>query len=607
MCGIIGFESTGKRPVISTAINMLRKLEYRGYDSAGLAYTDENGIHIYKKKGNIDNLAALLDEQLQSRCDIKSIIGHTRWATHGAPSDINSHPHTDCTGTLTVVHNGIIENFKELREELEARGHVFKSDTDTEVIAHILEETMAEGDIIKGFIEGISRLEGSYAVQVISSSFDGILAAKMDSPLVVGLGKNEVFIASDVTPLVRYTRKVVYLNNGQYIYASGGKVEFFDKSGKFTPSVTYMDISPEAAEKGGYEHFMLKEIYEQPDAIHTSIIGRLIPPYLDINVDSRFFDLHDRILLLACGTSYHAAMVGKYYFEDLLGIPVEVQYASEYRYSSYTLGNPYVIAVSQSGETADTLAALRECRARGYSSLAITNVMGSSITRLADNYILTHAGPEIGVAATKTFTTQVISLLLTALTIGHVTHRIDNETEDLIVSTLRKLPRLCSNVLSSDGMVTAIAEYIAGFENAFFIGRNLNYPVALEGALKLKEISYIHAEGYPAGELKHGPLALLTPESPVIAILDMDHTHEKMLSNIGEVISRGAPVIILAMEGDESPGKYSDMIVQIPRTTRFGSPILYGVIMQMLSYYAARNRGCEIDQPRNLAKSVTVE
>jgi len=594
MCGIVGY--TGNYDVGDVLIQGLLRLEYRGYDSAGVAIKGPHGIDIQKKKGRIKELDPSKFEKGNTG------IGHTRWATHGKPSDENAHPFVDCGGEISIVHNGIIDNFVEIKSRLEENGHKFTSETDSETIVHLLEENY-EGDMIQALKRTTDELRGSYAIVAMHKDHDELVVARDQSPLVIGVGANENLVASDVPAILGYTNEIKYLMDGDMARITDDSVEIWDENGDIVDRET-KEISwdLEDAEKGGYEHYMLKEIHEQPKAIHDSLLGRL-SEFND--VDFSKYDI-DSVQLIACGTSYHAALVGKYILENIARIPCMVDMASEYRYSSSPDTYPFTILISQSGETADTLAAAKEAKQRGCKTLGITNVLDSSLTREVDEVIYTQAGPEIGVAATKTFTTQLIVLYLVALQMGLVRKTLSPAKAEEYRSELRRLPRKVEKILDQSKRIKDISDKLSKAEDIFFVGRNINYPVAMEGALKLKEIAYIHAAGYPAGELKHGPFALLTEKTPVIAISVKDHTFEKMLGNIGEIAARGSPIIAVGEE-DRELVKLSDDVVFIPKISPTFTPILVNVVLQLFAYYTAYNLDREIDKPRNLAKSVTVE
>lgn len=612
MCGIVG--CVGKRNVIPILLESLKRLEYRGYDSAGIATLSNTEIDITKTKGKISELETILD--IKADCSIG--IGHTRWATHGTPSSTNAHPHTDCNGNIAVVHNGIIENFQSLKEELIRNGHIFNSDTDTEVFAHLVEEHYT-GDLTIAVKESLLHVRGSYAIAVISDNEpDTIVAARKDSPMVVGLGKNENFIASDVPAILKFTNRIIYVNDGEVVTLKGTSVDISALSGAKVP---YKEITinwdVEDAERAGYEHYMLKEIHEQPRSVRETMEDRLlefeaIVDFREIETLEKKIHTLNGITILACGTSYHAGLIGKYVLEDMLRIPVRVEYSSEFRYNNSLSGkNSLALCISQSGETADTLAALEEAKSQGFKTLAITNVPGSSITRKADEVIFTRSGIEIGVAATKTFTSQILTLFMLGLYLARIRNfcstTIDFETSCHMITSLKYLPVLMESLLDDISDIEKCSSKICKANSCYFIGRGVNYPLALEGALKMKEISYVKAEGFPAGELKHGPLALITEGTPVIAIAPRGTTYSKILSNIKEVKARNAYVIAIASDSDNEIAKYVDFVLKIPDVEEIFSTMLSAVVLQLLAYYVAKNKGADIDQPRNLAKSVTVE
>ncbi|MDD1720857.1 MAG: glutamine--fructose-6-phosphate transaminase (isomerizing) [Euryarchaeota archaeon] len=608
MCGIVG--CTGNQSVTPILVESLKRLEYRGYDSAGIATLNGAEIDVTKIEGKISELESILNFNNNACVG----IGHTRWATHGVPSSTNAHPHVDCSGSVAVVHNGIIENFQALKEELKGRGHIFSSETDTEVIAHLIEETY-NGDLECAVRDALSRVDGSYAIAVISDNEpDVIVAARKDSPLVVGLGDGENFVASDIPALRKFTNKVIYVNDGEIVRLTRNNVTVSTLDGlSVEKSVVIASGSVQDAERGGYEHFMLKEIHEQPKALRETMEDRLYE--LEGNVD--FKELRaiehaiediESISIIACGTSYHAGILGKYMLEDLVRIPVRVEYSSEFRYNNPLPGNKSLaICISQSGETADTLAAMNEARSQGYLTLAVTNVDGSTITRKADEILLTRSGTEIGVAATKTFTAQLLTLYMLGVYIARMKTLIDVETSRYMISSLKAVPGLIESLLDDINNIEKCALQVCEADCCYFIGRGLNYPIALEGALKMKEISYIRAEGFPAGELKHGPLALITTGTPVIALVPKGKTYYKMLGNIKEVKARNANVTAVANNSDDEIPKYVDSVIRIPDIDELFSPMLTAVVLQLLAYYTAKFKGAEIDQPRNLAKSVTVE
>jgi glucosamine--fructose-6-phosphate aminotransferase (isomerizing) len=596
MCGIVGY--AGARKAQPILLDCLKRLEYRGYDSAGMAVISGD-LQLFKSEGEIARLESGMPE-------MKGELGiaHTRWATQGKPTTENAHPLADCSNKLAVVHNGIISNFMELRESLIKSGHKFSSETDTEVFAHMVEAEF-DGDLLSAVRKALSHIEGTYAFAVVAAGKDEIVVARCESPLVVGLGTGENFVASDVTALLKYTNKMIYLKDGEVARITKDSVMILDNAGaEVRREPQKVDWSVEDAEKGGYAHFMLKEIFEQPEAIHESLLGRIESLSSETFFDGRDFS---SVKIVACGTSFHAGLVGKYIIEEIAKTPTTCQISSEYRYSSAPRENPLVVLVTQSGETLDTMAAAREAKKRGHKTVAIANVMGSAITREVDHTIYTRAGPEIGVAATKTFTTQVIAMYLLAMDLGLQTRALNAQARRAVIGELRNLPRHVQDVLNKASEIDALAQKYHSARDMFFIGRNINYPIALEGALKTKEISYIHGEGFPAGEMKHGPLALFSKDSPVIAIAMKDHTYEKMLGNIGEVSARGSPVIAIGVEGDSELEKYADEVIRIMDVPPVFSPIPVIVVLQLWAYYLAKHRGCPIDKPRNIAKTVTVE
>lgn len=609
MCGIVGY--IGPKQASPFLIEGLTKLEYRGYDSAGIAVFDGTEIHIEKSVGRL----GILEKKLEKHNLEGSLgIGHTRWATHGRPSDGNSHPHTDCTGKFVVVHNGIIENYLHLKEKLIAKGHVFTSETDTEVVAHLLEEHY-DGDFEAAVKKVLNEIEGSYALVFMTQyEPDKIICTKQDNPLVIGLGEGENFIASDIPAIISRTRRTYILSDGEMAIVTKDSVWVQNRQGiPVTKKVFEVHWDAEAAEKGGYEHFMIKEIYEQPKAIRETMTGRLSKDDTHISFDELKWtkgevDAFKKIVIVACGTAYHAGIVGKYYLENLARIPVEVDVASEFRYRSPLVDeNTLAIVISQSGETLDTLAALKEAKRLGAKTLAITNVVGSSISREADYVAYTWAGPEIAVASTKAYTTQLISMCMLAIYMGGLKGTLSSERMHDLIKGLRNLPAQVHEMLEDVEPIKTFAQQYGFNEDVFFIGRSLDYAVALEGSLKLKEISYIHAEAYAAGELKHGTLALIIEGVPVIALATQHDVYEKTLSNIKEVKARDAVVIGIALQGDTEIKKYVDHTIFIPDADKFLAPILAVVPLQLLAYYAAITRGCDVDKPRNLAKSVTVE
>lgn len=597
MCGIAGY--VGYRRASQVLLGCLKRLEYRGYDSAGVSVADD-GLSVVKQVGEIDKLEASMPDMAGGVG-----IGHTRWATHGGVTEANAHPHVSCDGEVAIVHNGIIENFAGLRGELQREGHVFTSETDSEVVAHLIEEAY-DGDLAAAVRAATARLEGSYAVVAVAADEpDTVVAARRESPLVVGVGDSENFISSDVPAFLEYTNRVIYLEDGETCVLHRGEVTVTDGEGhRIEKDIETVDWSVEDAEKGGYPHFMLKEIHEQPATIADTLRGRIgeIAPLVDLDG----LPVHDvdAVTVVACGTSYYAGMVGKYLLERLTGLPVTVELASEYRYHGSKRG--LVVAVSQSGETADTLGAVKAAKREGCRTLAVTNVEGSSITREVDASMLTRCGPEIGVAATKTFTAQLATLLLLGLYIGLEQGSLTEDEMHAYAAQLRDVPAAVEEVIDGEEVLD-VAGWLHEHDSVFFIGRGRDYPLALEGALKLKEISYIHAEGFAAGELKHGPFALLTEQTPVVAIVSPGPVYDKMIANIGEIKARDAPVVAVAPVGDEEIEKYADWVIRYPATPGLVGCFPVAVVLQLLAYHVARRRGCPIDKPRNLAKSVTVE
>jgi len=609
MCGIVGY--VGDKEAAGFLLEGLAKLEYRGYDSAGIAVFDGAKIGVEKSVGR---LAALRDKLKGHELKGTMGIGHTRWATHGRPSDVNSHPHTDCSGDFVVVHNGIIENYLTLKEELIEKGHSFKSETDTEVVAHLIEEVY-NGDFVASVREVLRRVEGSYSLVFMSSKHPGtLIATKQDNPLVIGVGEGENFIASDIPAIIQRTRRTYILNDGELAVITKDSIKISNRQGEpVTKKIFEVNWNAEAAEKGGYEHFMLKEIHEQPKAVRDTMSQRIAKDGKTIVMDELKWDADylnsfNKIYIVACGTAYHAGMVGKYYIEKLARTVVEVDVASEFRYREPIVDeNTLFIAVSQSGETSDTLAAMKESKRLGAKTLAITNVVGSSIAREADQVLYTWAGPEIAVASTKAYTTQIVLFFMLALYMAEIKKTVAPERVAELIAQLQKIPAQISETLSDVEPLKTFAKRYGFNDDVFYIGRGLDYHVALEGSLKLKEISYIHAEAYAAGELKHGTLALIVEGVPVIALATQKSVYEKTLSNIKEVKARDAVVIGIATEGDEELEKYVDHVMKVPETDELVIPILTVVPLQLLAYYAAITRGCDVDKPRNLAKSVTVE
>ena len=609
MCGIVGY--VGDRQAAEFLLDGLSKLEYRGYDSAGIAVYDGENIRVEKCVGRL----AALREKIKGNVPVGSLgIGHTRWATHGRPSDVNSHPHTDYHGDFAIVHNGIIENYLSLKEELTAKGHVFKSETDTEVVVHLLEEVYS-GDFIAAVRAVLKRIEGSYALAFMSRKHpDMLLCTKQDNPLIIGLGEGENFIASDIPAIISRTRRTYILGDGELAIVRKDSVEVTNHLGETVPKKVFeVTWNAEAAEKGGYEHFMLKEINEQPKAVRDTMSQRITADkkaisFEELAWDAEYLGTFNKIYIVACGTAYHAGLVGKYYIEKLARVLVEVDVASEFRYRDPIVDeHTLLIVVSQSGETSDTLAALKESKRRGAKTLAITNVVGSSIAREADQVVYTWAGPEIAVASTKAYTTQLVLFFMLALYMAEIKGTIAAERTEELVTMLQEIPSQVSEILSDVDPIKTFAKQYGFNEDVFYIGRGLDYAVSLEGALKLKEISYIHAEAYAAGELKHGTLALIVEGVPVIALATQRNVYEKTLSNIKEVKARDAVVIGIAAAGDTELEKYVDHVMHVPASDEFIMPILSVIPLQLLAYYAAITRGCDVDKPRNLAKSVTVE
>lgn len=608
MCGIVGY--IGKNQAIPILIEGLKRLEYRGYDSAGLAVISKKKLFIQKQVGKVKEL-----EKAVEKNSIDSTIGiaHTRWATHGEPSDLNAHPHTDCKERIAVVHNGIIENYRALREFLGSKGHKFRTETDTEVIAHLIEEYY-NGSLLEAVRIALSEVEGTYGIAVLSlDNPKCLIVARNGSPLVIGNGINEYMVASDVSAVIRHTNQVVYLEDGEIaeITDKGFSITTLEAE-EIEPKMEEVSMSLDMIEKGGYPHFMLKEIFEQSQTLRNTIRGRL--NYADgtsrlDGLDSCKQELFDvkRIIFIGCGTAWHAGLIGEYMIEDIAGIPVEVEYASEFRYRNPVIDeNTILFAISQSGETADTLAAMREAKRRGGSVLGICNVVGSSIARKSDAGVYIHAGPEIGVASTKAFTSQIMAIGLIALLLGRIKN-VSIERGREIVNAISRIPDQVKDILDVDSEIKKIAKEFEDDNNFIFLGRGLNYPVALEGALKLKEISYIHAEGYPAAEMKHGPIALIDKNMPVVFIAIKDSVYEKVLNNIEEVKARKGKIIAIATEGDTRITKLVDHVIYIPETAGFLTPILTVIPLQLLAYHIAVLRGLDVDKPRNLAKSVTVE
>ncbi|MGQ9509525.1 MAG: glutamine--fructose-6-phosphate transaminase (isomerizing) [Thermodesulfobacteriota bacterium] len=609
MCGIVGY--VGPRKIIEVLLDGLKRLEYRGYDSAGIAVFHKGRIEIRRNEGKLTKL----EERIRGeRFDGRVGIGHTRWATHGRPSDENAHPHK--AGRVAVVHNGIIENYLPLKEFLKKKGRKFTSETDTEVISHLIDELIQEGaSFFEAVMIGLNKIQGSYALGILfEGERNSLIGAKRESPLVVGIGEGEYFIASDIPAILPYTRNFVFLDDGESVFLSEEGAKFFDSRGEaISKEPKRVDWTPVMAEKGGYKHFMLKEIFEQPRAVIDTFRGRISEErgdglFEELYLDASILEKTKRICLVACGTSYHAALVGKFLIEGFSRIPVEVDISSEFRYRNPILGgDTLLIAISQSGETADTLAALREGKRKGSSTLAICNVVESTLARDSDRVIYTRAGPEIGVASTKTFVTQLVILFLLSLRLGRSLGYLSLEEGRSLVRELVKIPHQMEEILRLSQRIAEIGKKYLEAKDFLYLGRGINYPLALEGALKLKEISYIHAEGYPAGEMKHGPIALIDREMPVVVIATQNEVYEKVLSNIEEVKARGGKVIALASQSDGTILKKADDTIFIPDTHPTLTPILLALPLQLLAYYMADFKGTDVDQPRNLAKSVTVE
>ncbi len=614
MCGIVGY--IGHRDAYPIIIKGLKRLEYRGYDSAGITLFG-NETHLVKTKGKVSDL-----EQLVSSKDIHGNtlgLGHTRWATHGIPSNLNSHPHTSNSGNISIVHNGIIENYAAIKKVLIDNGFTFSSDTDTEVLVNLIEYVKISHDVKIGQAVQIAlnQVVGAYAIAVFDNeSPNEVIVAKLGSPLAIGIGKDEYFIASDASPFIEYTNRTIYLEDNEMAVISrkkGFKMYSITEDKIVTPKVQEIQLSLEKIEKGGFDHFMLKEIHEQPTAITDTFRGRLFVEEQKINISGieqhlDVFKQADRITIVACGTSWHAGLVAEYLFEDAARIPVEVEYASEFRYRNPVINKgDVIIAISQSGETADTLAAIKLAKEKGAFVFGICNVVGSSIARETDSGTYTHAGPEIGVASTKAFTTQLTVITMIALRLGQLRGTIDAESFNRVASQLVTLPAQIQEVLKYDTLIKKIAAAYKDASNFLYLGRGYNFPAALEGALKLKEISYIHAEGYPAAEMKHGPIALIDENMPVVVIATNKGHYEKIVSNVQEIKSRNAKIISIVTKGDESVKLLSDHVIEIPEVTEALVPILASIPLQLLSYHIAVMRGCNVDQPRNLAKSVTVE
>ncbi len=608
MCGIVGY--IGPKSPLEILLEGLKKLEYRGYDSAGIAIISGNTLFTERSAGKITNL--------EEKLAVKKIsgeygIGHTRWATHGRPTEENAHPHTDCKKEIVVVHNGILENYTELKLQLEKRGHLFKTETDTEVMAHLLEEE--NDDLLQAMRNVCKKLKGIYAFAAASLRDTGkIVVARMGPPIVIGLGENENFVASDIPAILHHTRNIIYLEDGEAAEVSDKKVFVTDFEGniktKFPQRITW---NPIQAEKAGFKHFMEKEIFEQPRALRDTLLGRLSLEkgsiYLEElkELEGKLKDC-DSVHFVACGTSLHASLCGKYIVEEVAKVPCYADYASEFRYRDPLVSEKdLTVFVSQSGETADTLAALREAKEKKARTLAICNVVGSMLTREADGTIFTHAGPEIGVASTKAFTTQLVAIILLALKLSEIKKSSTREKREEYIESLMQIPKLAEETLKLEKEIEKIAKSYSRFNNFLYLGRGIHYPIALEGALKLKEISYIHAEAYPAGEMKHGPIALIDENLPIVALAMKDRVYDKVVSNLEEVKARDGKVISLTQKSEEKLQKVSDVVIEIPETAPIFQGILSVIPLQLLAYHIAILRGCDVDQPRNLAKSVTVE
>ncbi|AJA48958.1 glutamine--fructose-6-phosphate aminotransferase [Clostridium pasteurianum DSM 525 = ATCC 6013] len=609
MCGIVGY--VGEKNAESILVNGLRKLEYRGYDSAGVAIINDKGeMNLSKSKGRLSGL----EEKLKQNPLQGSVgIGHTRWATHGEPSDTNCHPHTNQKKTISVVHNGIIENYLEIKEFLTSKGYEFYSETDTEVIPNLI-DYYYKGNLLEAVMEATSKIEGSYALGIMSVEEPGkVVAVRKDSPLIVGIGKGEYFIASDVPAILNHTRDIVYLNDKEFVEMTKDEIKFYSKAGKeLKKDIHHVTWNADAAEKGGFEHFMIKEIHEQPKAIKDTMASRIVPGK-SISIDNIALTKGqiqniEKIYIVACGTAYHAGIIGKYVIEKMARIPVEVDIASEFRYRNPILSDKtLLIVMSQSGETADTLAALREAKAKGVRVLAITNVVGSSVAREADDVLYTWAGPEIAVASTKAYTTQLITMYILGLFLAENKNTMTSEEIEDIKNSMLTLPEKAEEVLKQKEVLQKFAESTYMQKDMFFLGRGIDYAVAMEGALKVKEISYIHSEAYAGGELKHGTIALIEEGTIVIALATQNDLYEKMLSNVKEITTRGAKVLGLTVEGNESIEKTVDSALYVPKVNSILLPVITVISLQLLAYYIAAAKGCDIDKPRNLAKSVTVE
>ncbi len=599
MCGIIGY--IGNKNIVPLLLNGLKKLEYRGYDSAGICIVSNNRLHLVKKKGEISQLAK--NPELN---EINGNIGiaHTRWATHGEPNKINAHPHFDCKKEIAIVHNGIIENYHALKELLEKEGHKIVSDTDSEIVAHLVEKFYS-GNLENAVIKALKCVEGAFGLAIINNSEEKIIVARRGSPLIIGIGKNEMFVASDVAAILNHTKKVIYLHDNEIAVITKQDYSIKNLEGKqIDKKICEIKWTVDQIEKGGFKHFMLKEIFEQSNVIKNTLRGRIKDSKIKLTLNLNT-NLINRIIITACGTSWHAALIGKHIIEKIAEIPVEVDYASEFRYRNPIIKeNDLIIAISQSGETADTIAAVKEAKSKRTKTISIINVVGSTIAREVDSGVYLHAGPEIGVASTKAFTCQIVSLLLLALFIRQEKGlRLDKK----ILQELSILPKKIKQVLKKSDEIRKVAEKFKDSKNFLYLGRGINFPVALEGALKLKEISYIHAEGYPAAEMKHGPIALIDENMPVVFVSPKDHTYEKILNNMEEIKARKGRIIAVINEEDEKLNKVAEDIFRVPKTRAELSPIINIISLQLLAYHIADLKGIDVDKPRNLAKSVTVE
>ncbi|MBD3402200.1 glutamine--fructose-6-phosphate transaminase (isomerizing) [candidate division GN15 bacterium] len=608
MCGIVGY--VGEKQALPVLLSGLKRLEYRGYDSAGVALVTDDGLRITKQVGKIKVLEQALDGH---KIDCRHGIAHTRWATHGEPNQVNAHPHYDTAAEIALVHNGIVENYRTLKEFLSQKGFVFRSDTDTEVLTHLIRFNY-KGDLTEAVRDALSQVEGTYGIAVVSSLHPNeVIAARMGSPLVIGHGDDENFVASDVSAMLEYTNRVVYLEDGEIATVTNSEYTITTiQNVEITPRISEISWSLDMIEKSGYDHFMLKEIHEQPTTLRNAMRGRInyeegISRLNGLNLQYDELRRIKRIIISACGTSWHAGLIGEYLIEEVARVPVEIEYASEFRYRSPIFDDSSVFfAISQSGETADTLAAMREAKKHGVTSLGIVNVVGSTIARESNGGVYIHAGPEIGVASTKAFTSQVTLLALIGTLLGRMRHLSVQQGQELL-GALQEIPGQIEQILAREDVVKEIAGEYCNNDNFLYLGRGINFPVALEGALKLKEISYIHAEGYPAAEMKHGPIALIDENMPVVVIAMKDPVYDKVMSNIAEVRARNGRVIAIATEGDTEIAERVNHVIYLPETHRLLTPLLSVIPLQLLAYHIAVMRGCHVDQPRNLAKSVTVE